>query len=48
MRTCLSRACPRCVVIDGSAAKVFEYLLLCVTDIPAFCIKRWDWLHMPK
>jgi hypothetical protein len=38
---------PKTVVSGESIAKVTSDFLLCVVDIPAFCIKAWDWLHMP-
>jgi hypothetical protein len=33
---------------SGFITQVVIDFLLCVVDIPAFCIKVWDWLHMPK
>lgn len=38
----------RSVVSGRLFAKVTINFVLGVVDIPAFCIKRWDWLHMPK
>jgi len=36
------------VIFGGLADWVAIDFVLCVVNIPAFCIKVWDWLHMPK